>query len=265
VRPPLVIDEWPDRVFGRPVARLLVRLLAKTSMTANQCTALAAGVGIAAGLFLGLGWGWAAAAAILVFLVLDCADGQLARMGRGGGIFGRVVDGIGDYVTAIALHAGLMVWIGRQTGNALDGAVWAVAAAVSMAWSAFLLDRYKRRYRGDVDDLDAVRREVERATGLRRRLLKVFLPYAARASHRSEIPDRAAYQERVRVPMVLWLQQGPTVHLVALAVCAALERPGLYAWIAVLPFNAVAIATLLLQRALEAREPSVVTAAAPTE
>jgi hypothetical protein len=134
-----------------------------------------------------------------------------------------------------------------------------------MAWSAFLLDRYKRRYRGDVDDMDAVHRELEQATGLRRRLLRIFVPYAERASHRSEIPDRAAYQERVRVPMLLWLHQGPTVHLVALAACAALGRPDLYAWIAVLPFNAMAAATLLLQRGLEARAPAVVTAAAPTE
>jgi phosphatidylglycerophosphate synthase len=264
VGPLLVTDEWPDRVFGRPVARLLVRVLMKTPMTANQCTALAAIVGVVAGLFLGLGWGWAAAAAILSYLVLDCADGQLARLGRGGGVLGRVVDGIGDYVTAIALHSGLMVWIGREMGQP-SGIVWAVAAAISMAWSAFLLDRYKRRYRGDVDDLDAVRRELAAARGIRRRLLGLFVPYAARVSHRSAIPDRLAYQERVRVPMFLWLNQGPTVHLVILAACAALERPALYVWIAVLPFNALAIATLLLQRVLESREPAVVTAVVPTE
>jgi phosphatidylglycerophosphate synthase len=194
---------------------------------------------------------------VAAYLVLDCADGQLARLRGGGTVWGRVVDGIGDYLTAIAAHLGLVAWLARDLGL-VAALAWGGAAAGSLAWASFQLDRYKRRYRGDQDDLEAVRREVEAARGVKRFFLRGFLPYAGAAVGGAPIPDRAAYQERVRLPMRLFLLAGPTTHMVVFALLAALGRPLAYAIAAVGPFNLLALTALLLQVRLERRAPPVV-------
>jgi phosphatidylglycerophosphate synthase len=250
-RPPLVTDEWPDRVWGRPVARLLLPALLRTRVTANQVTGIATLFGVAAGIALGLQQGVLFLVLVAVYLALDCADGEVARRGRGGGVLGRLADGVGDYVTAVAVHLGWILWIAAERGAA-SGLLLGMASGASMAWSSFLLDRYKRRYRGDVDDVAEVRAAVEASRGLWRHVYRMFLPYAAAIAADAEVPDRARYQRAVRVPMLLWLTVGPTMHFVAMALCAVLGDPVLYAFLAVVPFNLATLLALALQARGEA-------------
>src|SRR5438093_6899088 len=105
----------------------------RTPITANQVTGLAALAGVAGGAFLWVGEGVGFAVAAALYLALDCADGQMARLGRGGGVLGRVVDGLGDYVTAVAVHLGLIAWMARG-GDVPAAVAWGVAAGISMSW-----------------------------------------------------------------------------------------------------------------------------------
>lgn len=256
-RRPLVTDEPVDRCLSRPLARVLVKGLARTPITPNQVTLVATLFGVGVGVALGLHEGGLAACLALAYLAFDCADGQLARLRGGGGYLGRAVDGLGDYATATAVHLGLALWIGGTRGLP-SGLAWSVAAGLSMAWSAFLLDRYKRRYSGNTDDLDAIRQEAAATGGLRGALILTLLPYARRLDSDHRVPDRERYRERVRPAMHLWLLNGPTMHVAALAVLAVLERPLCYAWYAVGPLNLLTLATWWVQRRLETREPAVV-------
>jgi len=254
---PLVPDEPLDRVFSRPIARLLVKLLAPTPITANQVTCFNALLGVAVGVCLGLEWGAPAAACIAAYLAFDCVDGQLSRLRGGGGYLGRAMDGWGDYVTAIAVHVGLAVWIERIQGWPA-AIMLTVMAAFGMAWASFLLDRYKRRYTGSIDDLDEIRREAAERGGIEGRLVLGMLPYARRLEPQGvSIADREAYRARMRTPMRLWLLNGPTMHLFALALCAAWGRPTLYAFIAAGPMLILTLATMWLQTSLERREPTL--------
>ena len=254
---PLITDEPVDRVFSRPVARVLVKLLAPTPITANQVTAFAAVIGLALGVALWREQGWIAAGLALAFLAFDCVDGQLARLRGGGGYLGRAIDGFGDYTTAVAMHVGLALWISARHGPVCGWTASAVAG-FAMAWASFLLDRYKRRYRGDTDDLVALRAEAEQTRGLKGWMVSTLEPYAKRLDGGVTIPDRGAYQARVRVPMVLWLLNGPTMHMAVLAVCVVLERPEIYAVLAAAPMLLVTVLTLGVQRRAEGRDPSVV-------
>jgi hypothetical protein len=257
-RRPLITDEPVDRLFSRPVAALFVKLLAPTRISANHVTCFNALLGVAIGTCLAFGWGVAAAVCVAAYLAFDCVDGQLSRLRGGGGYLGRAMDGWGDYVTAIAMHIGLAAWIA-------DGQGWwaaaslTIAAALGMAWASFLLDRYKRRYSGTTDDLDEIRREAADRGGIAGRLVIGMLPYAKRLDTEGVlIADRDAYQARVRLPMVLWLLNGPTMHFAVLAVCCVLARPTLYAFIAVGPMLLVTLGTLWVQTTWEQREPAVV-------
>lgn len=249
---PLVLDEPLDRWFSRPIARLVVPLLARTPLTANQVTGLAALVGVASGVALGLRQGVAFAALTAVFVVLDCCDGQLARLKGGGGLLGRVIDGLGDYVTAIAIHLGLIVWLSHAEGW-LGAVLWGGAAGASMAWTAFLLDKYKHRYKGQVDDLSRLEAEIAAHTGWRRLALTTMRPYARRTARQRPVADLPAYQAAARLPLRLLLLAGPTTHVTVWSVLAVLDRPLLYAFLAVGPFTLLGALALWLQERAEQR------------
>ncbi len=245
--PGLGTDEWVDRLYSRPVARALVALAARTPLTPNQLTLIAAAHGVAAGVFLGLGAGAWCAAGLLGFLAWDCADGQLARRRGVPGYLGRAVDGLGDYAAGIALHVGLCVDLAR--GLPLAGALaLGLGAGASLAACSAALDRYKRRYRGDTDDLAAIERERAEARGWRRWLLGRFLPYAARLNRAGAVADRDAYRRAAAPALRLWLWVGPSTHLALLALAAAWGRAEAYAWVAVGPLNLLALCALGWQR-----------------
>ena len=255
---PIKTDEFLDRVFSRPVAALIVKLAAPTPITPNQITMISAAFGVGAGVAMGFHAGLATALCLLAYLAFDCADGQLARLRGGGGYLGRAMDGAGDYVAAVAIHIGLALWIGAQLENVLYGWLMSAGAGAALIWASFLLDRYKRRYRGDTDDLEVLRAEAAATPGIGGWLIARLEPYAEKLDGGVVVPDRSAYQERLGLPMRLWLLGGPTTHFMAMAICALLKRPDVYAWIAMGPMALLTLVTMLVQRVLESRAPAVI-------
>lgn len=102
-------------------ARVLARLLAPTRVRPNALTLLAASLMlVAAGLVAaGLVGGWAryaAAACLAVALVLDTADGHLARLQGTSTAFGRWLDSTLDEVADLALHSAIAWAAFQRTG-----------------------------------------------------------------------------------------------------------------------------------------------------
>jgi phosphatidylglycerophosphate synthase len=255
---PIRTDEPVDRLFSRPVAGLLVKVLAPTPISANQVTGISAFFGVCVGVALGFQQGLIAAGCVLAYLAFDCADGQLARVRGGGGYLGRAMDGFGDYITAVAIHVGMALWIGDLHGSWLAGWCLSALAGAGMAWASFQLDRYKRRYGGTGDDLVVLRAEAEATPGIKGWMISTLEPYALKLDAGALIPDLEAYQARMRWPTILWLSNGPTMHCAAMTVCFALGRPDIYAAIAAAPMMLLTLLTLWVQHRAEAREPSVV-------
>lgn len=255
---PLKTDELLDRVFSRPVAAVIVKLAAPTPITPNQITGISALFGVGVGVALGFHAGWIATLSLLAYLSFDCADGQLARLRGGGGYLGRAMDGAGDYIAAVAIHIGLALWVGDMTGSWITGWLMSAGAGLALIWASFQLDRYKRRYRGDTDDLVQLRAEAAATPGIGGWLIARLEPYAEQLDGGVTVRDREAYQTRVRTPMVLWLLNGPTSHFTVMAVCFVLDRPDVYAAIAMGPMVLMTLLTLWLQHRAESREPAVI-------
>jgi phosphatidylglycerophosphate synthase len=255
---PIRTDEPVDRFFSRPVAGLLVRALAPTAITANQVTGISAFFGVCVGVALWFHQGLIAAVCVLAYLAFDCADGQLARVRGGGGYLGRAMDGFGDYITAVAIHVGMAIWIGDLQGSWLAGWCLSALAGAGMAWASFQLDRYKRRYSGTGDDLAVLRAEAEATPGIKGWMISTLEPYALKLDAGALIPDLEAYQARMRWPIILWLSNGPTAHCAAMTVCFAFGRPDIYAAIAAAPMMLLTLLSLWIQHRAEAREPAVV-------
>lgn len=116
------INLWTEWVC-RPPAAVLVWLLQGTRVTPNQVTFLSAVVaaGSAAMFALLPGHLWLVAAALVFELsfVLDCVDGQLARVRRTASPLGHLLDFLMDELKAMLLFGCIAVRLWQDTGDDL--------------------------------------------------------------------------------------------------------------------------------------------------
>jgi phosphatidylglycerophosphate synthase len=120
-------DGYIDRLLYRPLARPLTRLLLPTPVSPNAVTLASAAIGVGGGLLIGS----AAPAGVLAGVVclvasgiLDCCDGELARLRHAESRLGHVLDVAGDTLVAVALLGGIVRRLVR--GGAVPG--WPVLA-----------------------------------------------------------------------------------------------------------------------------------------
>jgi phosphatidylglycerophosphate synthase len=114
------INWWTEWVC-RPPAAALVYALRGTRITPNQVTFLATIVAfVACALFILLpGW-WGAIVAALVFelsFVLDCVDGQLARVRKTSSALGHHLDFLMDEIKAFFVYGAVTVRLHLETGD----------------------------------------------------------------------------------------------------------------------------------------------------
>jgi phosphatidylglycerophosphate synthase len=132
-------DGWLDRLFRRRLSRPLTRLLIRTPVTPNALTAIGIAVGVAGGLLLGLP-GMAAVVVAIALLevsaVLDCSDGELARLRFAESRLGHWLDMAGDTVVHLAVLAGIARRIARA-GSAPGS--WLLAALFVGVLGAFAM------------------------------------------------------------------------------------------------------------------------------
>jgi phosphatidylglycerophosphate synthase len=125
------IEELTDRYFTRPAGSVVASAAAMLRMTPTQVTIVGGIVGIAGGALLyDERLGWMAFALLFVHAILDSADGQLARRTGQTSELGRVLDGVGGYVTHIAMY--IAVAAGHiERGGSTSILFWMLAAGLS--------------------------------------------------------------------------------------------------------------------------------------
>ena len=231
------LDRWVNRQLARPVTWALIPL----PITANQVTLLAALCGIAAGLAFtreAHGWRLAALGFAWAALILDCADGQLARARGGGSPLGYLLDGVGDYVIATALHAGLIAAAFAAPEGAFLGKVPAIlvialsGAAMAVHSNAFeaVKFRYKTALGADpgqhLERQEKILRTLEEEQGILARCACAGLSAYQRGQRK--LNEASAGMTVGRTAFLLATLLGPTLRLSLLAAsaCAAAWWPG---------------------------------------
>jgi len=130
-----------NRFVARPLAAVVVVPLARTGITPNQVTFATLPVFLAGAALLALLPSWGAlvggAAIIELSYVLDCADGQLARLKGTSSPVGAHLDFLMDELKAFALVAAIAVrlWLPARDPRWLIeglGGLVVVAAAISL-------------------------------------------------------------------------------------------------------------------------------------
>ncbi|HNQ79785.1 MAG TPA: CDP-alcohol phosphatidyltransferase family protein [Candidatus Aminicenantes bacterium] len=267
------VEEWADLFLFRPLAFLLVKAIYRTSLTPNQLSVFSMVLGVAAGILLGTG-GPAAAVVVVVLLflsvVVDCADGQLARLKKNGTHMGRVVDGAIDYVVGAAMYLGLGFGFASALDNPVRGWLLDAAAAASNIIHSVVFDYYRNRYLAYVhgvssaqtDDRNAFRREyveLGRRGGqeLRRKFIRLYLAYIAFQMKISRDPmtlgpvEPEIFRKTNRLAMRLWTFLGSSTQAVLLMIALLGGRLLLYYWAMIVVLNGMMFALFLGQSAVD--------------
>jgi 1L-myo-inositol 1-phosphate cytidylyltransferase / CDP-L-myo-inositol myo-inositolphosphotransferase len=104
------LEGFVDRHFNRRCSRWITRWLLRTPLTPNGVTVLATAVGVLAAVAFGVGGYAGGIIGALLFqlsTILDCCDGEVARLKFMESAFGEQLDVVLDNVVHIALYAGI--------------------------------------------------------------------------------------------------------------------------------------------------------------
>jgi hypothetical protein len=223
---------------------------------------------------------WAIAGFILMIAwhVMDGADGQLARLTRSQSQSGKVLDGICDYVTFIAVYVGLAVSLARQYGDW----IWILVSAAGMCHAvqaaAYELQRQEydfwvsgRKSAEFVEPTavppDADASPVRRfSDGLYRAYVKVqFLATGVTVEFHNRLalalelqPERAAslrqrYREGFAPSVRRWSVMSSNYRTLGIFICAVSGAPQYYFWFEAIGFNVILELLLNERRDLYAR------------
>jgi len=236
-------EELLDLIFFRPLAFVLVKGVLPFRITPNQITIVAILFGVAAGIMYGVGTEASFVVAATLYglsNILDCADGMVARLKRNGTEVGRIIDGVADYITSIAVYLGLGAGL-THMGIDLPLGTWTIVVigGFSQALQAFLFDYYRNeflaRLRGEtsatVHELATSRATLERlraarAGRFRRLLILVYIRYSTLQVRGTgdRIADRWSEgdADRDRALLRLWSYVGSTTHIFLLVLTTLL-------------------------------------------
>ena len=278
------VEEPIDSHWHRPLAGMIARALEPTAITPNQVTVASGLLGFSSGLALALasrGDTILAALGGLLLLaaaILDCADGQLARLKGMTSPLGRALDGLMDAVGPTAVLTAMAVFlVARGHSPALVFAAGAVTGA-SLLWHAHQYDVAKNVYLhctepdfelgGDAlvtpaamaamrDELRAARRPFAALVmliweGWTRAQMRQIVPWLSPDQTPRRPAERALYRALVGPIMRLTTWLGFGFHVTVLA-ASMLLTPVLpdaiwLGWLViVLPLNALAVFTAVMR------------------
>lgn len=135
-----------DKVFYRPIGFRIARLLKNTGVTPNMITILSIFVGAGAGIMFYFPYNiWYAVYGILFLVfanILDCVDGQLARLTGIKSEIGRILDGFAGDVWFVCIYACFTLRLINEFDNYWF-IVLAAMSALSHQMQAGITDYYK--------------------------------------------------------------------------------------------------------------------------
>jgi phosphatidylglycerophosphate synthase len=271
VSKPVEVEELVDLRFHRPLAARLLPFLLKTPITPNQVTLLSGITGVLAGVAIGLGaarphWRLASAVLLLVSVILDCCDGQLARARGISSTTGAILDGVADYIVGAAMAIGASYYMVVTEQSAWFWLLGLLGAASSAVQSA-LFDHTKTRYIAKVaggysereEDLERIARDREAAKARQDRL-DMFLLWLyerySRAQHAAlriaPVNDPVAYRQENSGRMRAWTWLGIGTHFALAYVLTALsvlweEGPTAYMVICATVLNVYLVALMAIE------------------
>ena len=105
----LETENYLDRIFYRPIGYNIAKAIKNTGITPNAVTIISIIIGVSAGFFWwhypgNLGFAVLGILALVSANILDCVDGQLARMTGIKSQIGRILDGLAGDLWFLSIY-----------------------------------------------------------------------------------------------------------------------------------------------------------------
>ena len=261
------IEELADVYFFRPFGSIIARGAHALRLTPMHLTILGTLAGALGGTLLySERAAWPAFALLILYGILDSADGQLARMTGQVTELGRVLDGVSGYVTHVAIYFALAAGMIHRSGSG-SLLVWMLLAGLSTAMQAQLYDYYRTAYGTVVGES---RVPIHNPAGLSPRVGSLFRWYlmtqrwliglhasveaalgTRSVAGRVREDDRARYRQCFYAPVRGWNLLGDNTRFYAIGVLIWLHQLDLFFAFVLLPMNVVLIALWFWQRSAD--------------
>ena len=146
------IEEITNLYFIHPLAGRLVPIFARLRITPNAVSILGMLCGILAAFayyrYLNFRYAIAGFLLMVAWHVMDGADGQLARFTQSYSYFGKMLDGISDNVTFLAVYSALALALSREHGPWIYALVALSAVCHAIQSASYEAQRQEYEYLG---------------------------------------------------------------------------------------------------------------------
>ena len=275
------IEELADVHFFRPLGMVFARAARALGLTPTTVTIAGACVGIVGGALLyDEHLGLVAFALIILHSILDSSDGQLARMTGQVTDFGRMLDGVGGYLTHSAIflaigasgvtHGAMLApWSSSLTGAGVVLGVMFAAGAATIV-HAQMYDYHRTSYTNAV--IKGVASPAARGESSRQGIVRMYEAMqralsgwhprvdaliAARAATTAggavRDEDRARYRACFYGPVRGWNAMGDNTRFYAIGVLAWLHHLDWFFVFVLLPMDALFVLLWLWQARADRR------------
>ena len=265
------VEEVIDLILYRPLAFLVVISVYSTKIRPDHLTLIAMVMGILGGFFYSIGsYMTCIAGAIfyLLFNIFDCSDGQLARIKKNGSAFGRLLDGVADYIAAIAIFVGIAIGYSNKPEQPSSMIFLIALAGISIIVQESLVDYFRTRFldivleRKDTynEELEEYRNEYEiikneKGKWFYKTIVYIYLTYSkiqeslTSRRKRPKIINATPeyYFNRNRIIIRFWVFMGPSAKISTLVLCSLFCRFDVFFWIVIGGFNILALLLWLIQ------------------
>jgi phosphatidylglycerophosphate synthase len=267
------VEEVVELFFYRPLAFFLVKSIYNTNLTPNQLTLAGLVFGVAGGIILAGGYPgsmfWAAVL-FIVFNVLDCSDGQLARLKRNGTPMGRILDGIADYLVSASAYFGMGFGFANSSSTPLFYWGLILATAASNIIHAVLVDYYRNKFLDytqpqrsvlDSEFEDFQKKyeilKIQKGNGIQKIVIGTYLKYSAMqrklalTNKKQFDVSPSEYDKENKRLIHLWTYLGPATQWSFMIICLLFNRIEAFLWGIIIVFNILAIGLYINQQLLE--------------
>jgi phosphatidylglycerophosphate synthase len=269
------VEEVIDLVFYRPLAFLVVKSVYRTRITPDHLTIAAIIMGLAGGCTYAFGLQFSCvigAVFYLLFNILDCSDGQLARLKKNGTSVGRLIDGFADYVATVAIYAGIAIGYSNNPEQPSLMLIWLSLAGISTIIQESLVDYYRTRFLDIVmkskntfdEGIEEYKNEFEiiknqKGKWLDKIIIYLYLVYSnvqrKLASRRKREKSFSAtpqdYFDKNRIIIRFWVFIGPSAKITTLIICSLFCRFDIFFWIVIGGFNILAVSLWIIQQQID--------------
>ena len=178
-----------DLYFYRPIGFRIARVLKYTFITPNMVTVFSIFIGAGTGFmfyFDNLTCNLIGIALLVTANILDCVDGQLARLTGIKSKIGRILDGLAGDIWFLVIYICLALRLIHQFGTAWF-VIPAVLSGLSHLIQANITDYYKtlhlyiesKEKGGEFQSREQIKAQQQNMTGLRKAFFSLYLIYTA--------------------------------------------------------------------------------------